>query len=335
MNPPSDENYQAGWHRDLPYQHFVSSRPLAISALVCLDPFTTQTGGTCVLPFSHRTEAFPSEAYVQAHQIGMLASPETSLMFDSMLFHRAGANRSGRPRRGLNHVYSLPFLKQQISLPRALRAVTVMIHSCVASSDMSVNRPIARLNGETAGCPSCRRDHRMATGLWDASRTVRSKQRGGMGRIRPCQPEWYVPSRAAVHGLSRRPVCRSLAIVRDPEGEFVAVLPAHSEGTALVSHGGLSYGGFVIGAGMKTPLMLRVFESVLLALREQGFTALTYKTIPHIYHRQPAEEDRYALFLLGAELIRRDVLSVVLAGVPVAVPAAARTAQSSGPKVPA
>jgi hypothetical protein len=100
-------------------------------------------------------------------------------------------------------------------------------------------------------------------------------------------------------------------IVRDPEGELVAVLPAHSEGTALVSHGGLSYGGFVIGGGMKTPLMLRVFESVLLALREQGFTALTYKTIPHIYHRQPAEEDRYALFLSGAELIRRDLLSVV------------------------
>ena len=120
VNPPSDENYQAGWHRDLPYQHFVSSRPLAISALVCLDPFTTQTGGTCVLPFSHRTEAFPSEAYVHAHEVGMIGEPGDVLIFDSMLFHRAGANRSGRPRRGLNHVYSLPFLKQQISLPRAL-----------------------------------------------------------------------------------------------------------------------------------------------------------------------------------------------------------------------
>ena len=41
-------------------------------------------------------------------------------MFDSMLFHRAGSNRSGRPRRGVNHVYGLPFLKPPISFPRAL-----------------------------------------------------------------------------------------------------------------------------------------------------------------------------------------------------------------------
>jgi len=100
-------------------------------------------------------------------------------------------------------------------------------------------------------------------------------------------------------------------IVRDPEGEVVALIPAHAEGSALVSHGGLSYGGFVIGSGMKLPLMLRVFESVLLFLCEQGFEVLNYKTIPHIYHQQPSEEDRYALFLLGAERIRTDLLSVV------------------------
>jgi hypothetical protein len=100
-------------------------------------------------------------------------------------------------------------------------------------------------------------------------------------------------------------------VVRDAEGERAAVLPAHAAGDTVGSHRGLSYGGLVIGARMTTPTFLRAFEAVLLALRDAGFRALDYKTIPHIYHRQPAEEDRYALFLLGAQLTRRDLLSVV------------------------
>jgi hypothetical protein len=114
-------------------------------------------------------------------------------------------------------------------------------------------------------------------------------------------------------------------LVRDPEGELVAVLPAHltpppgpipEAGTGrktsvIASHNGLSYGGMVIGPSMKLPQLLRAFEAVLVHLRDAGFGSLDYKTIPHIYHRQPAEEDRYALFLLGGMLTRRDILSVV------------------------
>jgi hypothetical protein len=62
---------------------------------------------------------------------------------------------------------------------------------------------------------------------------------------------------------------------------------------------------------MKTPGLLRAFEAVLLHVQGAGFRTFEYKTVPHIYHQQPAEEDRYALFLLGAELARRDLLSVV------------------------
>jgi hypothetical protein len=100
-------------------------------------------------------------------------------------------------------------------------------------------------------------------------------------------------------------------LVRDPEGELIAILPAHAAGDSIASHRGLSFGGLVIGPAMKLPLFLRAFEAVLLALRGAGFAALEYKTVPHIYHRQPAEEDRYALFLLGARLVRCDMLSVV------------------------
>ncbi len=121
INPPSTDNHQAAWHRDLPYQHFIISRPLALSVLWCLDTFNEETGGTVVLPASHKIDSFPSEDYVATHEKGIIAAAGDVLVFDSMLFHRAGNNRSGRWRRGVNHVYGLPFLKQQISFPRALR----------------------------------------------------------------------------------------------------------------------------------------------------------------------------------------------------------------------
>ncbi len=95
------------------------------------------------------------------------------------------------------------------------------------------------------------------------------------------------------------------------EDELIAALPAHATGDRLASHDGLSFGGVVIGPRMKTPMFLRVFETMLLHLQQAGLKSLDYKTIPHIYHRQPAEDDRYALFRLGAELTRRDLLSVV------------------------
>lgn len=122
LNVPDTGNQQnAGhWHRDLNYQHFVSSRPLAISSLLCVDRFTEQTGGTYVLPASHKSEAFPSEAFIRAHETVIEAPPGSCLVFDSMMYHRGGLNCSGNPRRAINHMYSIPFFRQQISLPKIL-----------------------------------------------------------------------------------------------------------------------------------------------------------------------------------------------------------------------
>jgi hypothetical protein len=79
----------------------------------------------------------------------------------------------------------------------------------------------------------------------------------------------------------------------------------------LVSHGGLTYGGFITDEKMKMPLMLELFDNLLGYLQAQDFTNLIYKTIPSIYHRVPAEEDCYALFLCRARFLRRGVLAVL------------------------
>jgi ectoine hydroxylase-related dioxygenase (phytanoyl-CoA dioxygenase family) len=120
LNRPADEHYQVTWHRDLNYQHFVSSRPLALSALFCIDEFSAETGATYLLPASHKSEAFPSAEYVRAHQRQVEAPAGSVIVFDAMVYHRTGHNRSGRVRRAVNHIYTLPLIKQQISLPRVL-----------------------------------------------------------------------------------------------------------------------------------------------------------------------------------------------------------------------
>ena len=120
INLPDMVSYQTSWHRDLIYQHFIPSRPIAVSALICLDDFSKETGGTHVLLGTHKLEKFPSQAYVERHEVAVNAKAGSAIVFDSMLFHRGGVNSSKHPRRGLNHLYSLPFIKQQIDLPRIL-----------------------------------------------------------------------------------------------------------------------------------------------------------------------------------------------------------------------
>jgi hypothetical protein len=94
-------------------------------------------------------------------------------------------------------------------------------------------------------------------------------------------------------------------------GELIAILPANERDGVLQSHGGLTYGGLVVGRRMKSSLMLHVLEALVAYLRERDFKKLIYKAVPHIYHAMPAEEDLYALFRMDAKLIRRDVSSAI------------------------
>ena len=116
INPPRQKYNQGKWHRDLPYQHYVSSRPLALNALFCVDDFTNENGSTFVLQSTHKAEKFPSQTYVvnNAHQV--IAKKGCFIVLDCMLFHAGGKNQTDRPRRAVNHVYTIPFFKQQISI---------------------------------------------------------------------------------------------------------------------------------------------------------------------------------------------------------------------------
>ena len=100
-------------------------------------------------------------------------------------------------------------------------------------------------------------------------------------------------------------------VITDEGGAVVALLPADRRDDVVRSHGGLTYGGFVVDAEMTLPLMGAVCEAVATTLREAGVARVVYKTVPRIYHAMPADEDVYWLFRAGARLFRRDVLTVL------------------------
>ena len=109
-------------HRDLPYQNWTSSEPLACNLYYCLDEFNSQTGATFLLPFSHQYDKAPSVQFMEKHAIQVSAPAGSVILFNSMLFHKAGYNKSGNIiRRGINHVYVKPIISQQINMPDFLK----------------------------------------------------------------------------------------------------------------------------------------------------------------------------------------------------------------------
>jgi len=100
-------------------------------------------------------------------------------------------------------------------------------------------------------------------------------------------------------------------LVFDKAQKLIAILPANINNKIVHSHQGLTFGGFVVSDKVKMGTMLGIFQTLIMFLRANNTNKLIYKCIPYIYHNQPAEDDRYALFRNNAKLIRRDVTSTI------------------------
>jgi len=100
-------------------------------------------------------------------------------------------------------------------------------------------------------------------------------------------------------------------LVFDDSDKLIAILPANKKENTLHSHQGLTFGGFLVNNKMKTQIMLDIFESLKAFLKDKNIDKVIYKCIPYIYHTNPSEEDKYALFRNNAKLIRRDVTTTI------------------------
>lgn len=96
------------------------------------------------------------------------------------------------------------------------------------------------------------------------------------------------------------------------EGEaLVAVLPASSHTNELRSHGGLTYGGLIVGKEMTVAKELEIFSVLREYMSLNGYDRLIYKRVPSIYYSYPSDEDLYALFRNGAKMFRCDASTTI------------------------
>lgn len=96
------------------------------------------------------------------------------------------------------------------------------------------------------------------------------------------------------------------------DDKLIAVLPASLHGDELRSHGGLTYGGFVTSDKMKQHHMNDCFDALKIYMQDNKISKLIYKLIPHIYHKQSAEEDLYSLYRVGAKLFKIEPSTTIL-----------------------
>ena len=98
-----------------------------------------------------------------------------------------------------------------------------------------------------------------------------------------------------------------------PANEVVSASNNEIPQKELVSHQGLTYGGLLTCNKMTAELTCKTFEAIGNYLKQEGFSKLTYKAIPWIYHKIPSEEDLYALIHVGkASLSAREISTTIL-----------------------
>lgn len=93
--------------------------------------------------------------------------------------------------------------------------------------------------------------------------------------------------------------------------KLVALLPANIKEDVLFTHQGLSYGGFILSGKIDFSSVLGAFFSVLNFLSDNNINKLIIKQLPKIYVNKPSDELEYFLFILKANLFRRDVSMVI------------------------
>ncbi|WP_299336995.1 GNAT family N-acetyltransferase [uncultured Psychroserpens sp.] len=93
--------------------------------------------------------------------------------------------------------------------------------------------------------------------------------------------------------------------------KLVALLPANTLENTVFSHQGLTYGGILLNSNIKFKDTLHVLRSVLKFLKTNGIDIIHFKLLPSIYVDQPSDELAYLMFLVNADLTRRDALAVL------------------------
>jgi hypothetical protein len=104
------------------------------------------------------------------------------------------------------------------------------------------------------------------------------------------------------------------------DNTVIALLPTNIKDNTLYSHGGLTFGGFILSSKIRTQKTLDCFDKLKQYMRDKQIEKLIYKPSPHIYHSIPAEDDLYALYRNNARLVKIEPTTTIDLKNPVKMP---------------
>lgn len=119
--------FQNTFHQDFP--RVLNGYVASINIMFAIDEFSTATGATMVVPGTHQTTTPPTVEFLRANAVAMECPAGSMVVFDSTLWHAAGANTSGHDRLAINHQFTRSYVKQQIDYVRALGDEVVLAQS--------------------------------------------------------------------------------------------------------------------------------------------------------------------------------------------------------------
>jgi len=116
--------FQNRFHQDFP--RVLNGYIASVNTMFAIDEFTKENGGTLLVPGTHQKAQAPDLDYLKTNAIPVECPAGSMIVFDSTLWHAAGANISGKDRLAINHQFTRSYIKQQIDYVRALGAETVL-----------------------------------------------------------------------------------------------------------------------------------------------------------------------------------------------------------------
>lgn len=102
------------------------------------------------------------------------------------------------------------------------------------------------------------------------------------------------------------------------QNKLLALLPASRHGNKIISHGGLTYGGFIALPQLSSEKLLSVFDAVATYLRQEGIELWDYKVVPYIYQSYPHAAEEYALYRMKATRVACGLSSAIDLASPIA-----------------
>jgi ectoine hydroxylase-related dioxygenase (phytanoyl-CoA dioxygenase family) len=100
-----------GFHRDMPW--FPNCRTSVIIMIPLVD-YSPENGSTRFVPGTHAFKDMPTLDYLQKYEVSAEGKAGEAYIVDSTTWHRAGDNKSGKPRPMIVLKYTLAPFKQQV-----------------------------------------------------------------------------------------------------------------------------------------------------------------------------------------------------------------------------